>query len=345
MNRRKFLKTSAATGAVVLTGNLLKGGTQAYGAVKILEAEKITITIITDNYADALRMNYKIARRYFTKPTDSIYNMALHSEHGLACHIETVVNGQPHSFLFDYGVDFQGVSRNMELLNIDTKILEALGLSHGHFDHSGALVAILKSQKDKFPKGIPLYVGEEAFSERFLKIPIGLYSINVLKKEDIEVLGFVKVVEVKDPSPIVPGAYLTGRIERVTEYEKGAPYLLVKRGDKLERDQFLGEQALFFIVKGKGLVVLAGCAHPGIVNTVRHVQKVTGIEKVHAVIGGFHLVASNAETVKKTVTDIKALAPDYIVPTHCTGFEAITVFQKEMPRQFVLNTAGTKYVF
>jgi len=345
MNRRKFLKTSAATGAVVLTGNLLKGGTQAYGAVKILEAEKITITIITDNYSDALRMNYKIARRYFTKPTDSIYNMVLHSEHGLACHIETVVNGQPHSFLFDYGVDFQGVSRNMELLNIDTKVLEALGLSHGHFDHSGALVTLLKSQKDKFPKGIPLYVGEEVFLERFLKIPIGLYSINVLKKEDIEVLGFVKVVEVKDPSPIVPGAYLTGRIERVTEYEKGVPYLLVKRGDKLEPDDLMGEQSLVFNAKGKGLVVLSGCAHAGIVNTVRHAQKITGVEKVHAVIGGFHLTGAKPELIQRTIADIKAIAPDYIVPTHCTGYEAISAFSREMPDQFIINTVGTRYIF
>ena len=88
-----------------------------------------------------------------------------------------------------------------------------------------------------------------------------------------------------------------------------------------------------------------GCAHPGIVNTVKHVQKITGVQKVHAVVGGFHLVVSKPETVQKTVSDIKAMSPDYIVPTHCTGFEPIILFQKEMPKQFILNTAGTKYVF
>jgi 7,8-dihydropterin-6-yl-methyl-4-(beta-D-ribofuranosyl)aminobenzene 5'-phosphate synthase len=103
--------------------------------------------------------------------------------------------------------------------------------------------------------------------------------------------------------------------------------------------------ALFFIVKGKGLVILVGCAHPGIVNTVKHVQKITGNQKVHAVVGGLHLVGLKPELIQKTVTDIKTAAPDYIVPCHCTGYEAIGLFQKEMPKQLILNTAGTKFVF
>ena len=343
-NRRKYLKSSPETDIAVVARNLPKGNAEAYNAVKIPEAEKIVITIITDNYCDALRADYKIAQRYFSKPADPIYRMALHSEHGLACHIEAVVDGRPHSLLFDYGVDFQGVSRNMELLNIDFKALEALGLSHGHFDHSGALVALLKSQKEKFPKGICLYTGEGVFSERFLKLPNGLYNINVLKKEDIEALGFVKVIEIRDPSPIVSGAYLTGKIERVTEYEKGAPNLLVKKGGRLETDDFTGEQSLVLNARGKGLVVLSGCAHAGIVNTLKHAQKITGIEKIHAVIGGFHLTGAKPEVIQRTLADIKAINPDYIVPLHCTGHEAMTVFENEMPSQFILNTAGTRYL-
>ena len=99
-----------------------------------------------------------------------------------------------------------------------------------------------------------------------------------------------------------------------------------------------------FNAKGKGLVVLSGCAHRGIVNTVKHAQKMTGIEKVHAVIGGFHLTGAKPELIDKTVADIKAVRPDYIVPMHCTGYEAIGAFAREMPDQFILNTAGTKYI-
>ena len=90
--------------------------------------------------------------------------------------------------------------------------------------------------------------------------------------------------------------------------------------------------------------MLSGCAHRGIVNTVKHAQKMTGIEKVHAVIGGFHLTGAKPELIQKTIADIKAIGPDYIVPTHCTGFAAITAFAQAMPKQFILNTAGTKYI-
>lgn len=346
MSRREFLKASAATGALLIGGDLLKGqGSVAYGSVKIPEVEKIAITIITDNYYDALRPDYKIAKRYRMKPKGSIYNMNLHAEHGLAYHVETTVNGRPHCFLFDYGVDFQGVSRNMELLNIDFKTLEALGLSHGHFDHWGAFLALLNSHRENIPKGIPLFVGEEAFVERFFRTPTGVGSLELLRREEVEKLGFVKIVEIKDPTQIVPGAYLTGNIERVTDYEKGSPGLLIKRGDKFEQDNFIGEQGVVFNAKGKGLVVISGCAHVGIVNMVKQSQKITGIQKVHAVMGGFHLTGAKPEIIQRTIADIKAIGPDYIVPTHCTGYEAITAFQKEMPDQFILNTSGTRYLF
>ena len=95
--------------------------------------------------------------------------------------------------------------------------------------------------------------------------------------------------------------------------------------------------------KGKGLVVLTACAHRGVVNTVRHAQKMTGIDKVHAIIGGFHLTGASPELIEKTIADVKALRPDYVVPTHCTGFEAMTAFARAMPEQFILNTAGTRY--
>lgn len=352
MNRRDFLKTSAATGAVLMAGDILKGGTSvAYGSVKIPEIEKLVVTVITDNYYDCLRWNlnppdYKFVKRHMIIPGAS-----LHAEHGLAYYIETVVDGKTHSFMFDYGLDFQGVSKNMEILDLDVKKLEALGLSHGHFDHFENLISILRCNRTKIKKGIPLYVGEEAFGHRFVNLPVGLYdpsglnSLGQLNREEIETLGLVKIVEIKEPTPIVPGAYLTGNIERVTDYEKGSPILFIKKGDKMELDLFMGEQSLVFNLKGKGLVVLSSCAHAGIVNTVKHAQKMTGINKIHTVIGGYHLIGAPMPKIQKTIADIKAINPDYVVPMHCSGWEAISTFAKEMPKQFVINTAGTRYFF
>jgi 7,8-dihydropterin-6-yl-methyl-4-(beta-D-ribofuranosyl)aminobenzene 5'-phosphate synthase len=306
----------------------------AAGSVNIPELEKLTVTVITDNYYDCLRWNlyppdFNFVKRY----------------------IETLLNGKAHAFMFDYGLDFQGVSKNMELLDLDVRKLEALGLSHGHFDHYENLISILKHNKARIHKGMPLYVGEEAFAHRFVNLPSGRYDpsglndLGQLKRDEIEALNLVKIVEVKGPTPIVPGAYLTGNIERVTPYEKGSPILFIKRGDQMELDLFMGEQSLVFNLKGKGLVVLSSCAHAGIVNTVKHAQKITGINRVHTVIGGFHLIGAPMEKIQSTIEDIKAVNPDYIVPMHCTGWEAVTSFAKEMPKQFIINTVGTRYTF
>lgn len=92
-------------------------------------------------------------------------------------------------------------------------------------------------------------------------------------------------------------------------------------------------------------MVLSGCAHCGIVNTVKHAQKVSGTEKVHAIMGGFHLIVAKPEYIQSTVADIKAMKPDHIVGTHCTGFRAMMVLSKEMPSAFTINTSGTKYTF
>jgi 7,8-dihydropterin-6-yl-methyl-4-(beta-D-ribofuranosyl)aminobenzene 5'-phosphate synthase len=335
MNRREFIKTSAA----------------AHGSAGIPEVEALVVTVITDNYYDCLRSNLYPPEFKFVKRHMIIPGTSLHAEHGLAYHIETVANGKPHAFMFDYGLDSQGVSKNMDLLDLDLRSLEALGLSHGHFDHYENLISILKRNRTKIKKGIPLYVGDEAFAHRFVNLPkgpfdpSGLTSLGQLNREEIETLDLVKIIEVREPTPIVPGAYLTGNIDRITEYEKGSPILLIKRGEKMELDTFPGEQSLVFNLKGKGLVVVSSCAHAGIVNTVKHAQKIAGMNKVHAVIGGFHLIGAPTQKIQKTVDDIKAMNPDYIVPMHCSGWEAVATFAKEMPQQFVINTAGTKYIF
>jgi 7,8-dihydropterin-6-yl-methyl-4-(beta-D-ribofuranosyl)aminobenzene 5'-phosphate synthase len=309
-------------------------------AVTLPEIEKLVITVIVDNYYDRLRPSTDIIKRYYITPGTSI-----HAEHGLAYHIEAAVDGVSHAFLFDYGMDYSGVSNNMNLLDIDMKKVEALGLSHGHFDHWGNLVAMLKHEKKQLRKDIPLYVGAEAFAKRYTKKKDEIEDLDQLRQDDIERLGCVKIMNIKDPTPIVPGACLTGEIARKTEYEKGSQASLIQRGDTLEQDLFRGEQGLVFHVKNKGLVVVTSCAHAGVVNTVQHARTITGVEKVHAILGGFHLINAKPEVIEKTVADIKAIKPHYVVPMHCAGFEAAALFAREMPDQFILNTAGARYMF
>ena len=341
MDRREFLKLSMATGALLVAGEGVKAAVMAKEAPRVTEVDKVTIWVLTDNYYDALRPDSKITKRYRVVPGKSI-----HAEHGLAYYLETVVNGKTSACMFDYGLDPVGVMNNIAMLGLDLGKANAFSLSHGHFDHFMSAVSILKQNQSRIAGGTPFYVGEEAFARRYSLRPgtTEAADLGQLRKEDIEALG-LKVVEVKNPLQIIPGANFTGNIERVTAYEKTPPSLLIKRGEKPEPDDFRGEQALFFNVKGKGLVVLSGCAHVGIVNTVKHAQKVAGTDKIHAVMGGFHLINAKPEIIQNTVADIKAMKPDYIVPTHCTGFEAILAFNKEMPGEFILNTAGTQYTF
>jgi 7,8-dihydropterin-6-yl-methyl-4-(beta-D-ribofuranosyl)aminobenzene 5'-phosphate synthase len=303
-----------------------------------LAVDRLSLTVVTDNYYDALRPDPPIGKRFRAFPGASI-----HAEHGFSCHLETVSNGESHFFMFDYGLDSLGIINNMALLGIDPGMVDAFGLSHGHFDHWSGLLAML----GRASPGIHLYVGEEVFARRFSRRPGSddLIDLGRLEKEGIERQGIAEIVEAREPVEVIPGCYLTGKIERVTDYEQGSPNLIIQRGGTFEQDYFPGEQAVVCNVKGKGLVILSGCAHAGIVNTVKHAQHLTGIEEVHAVIGGFHLINAAPDRIEKTVSDMKHIAPDYIIPAHCTGFEAIALVASEMSEQFILNTAGTRYVF
>ncbi len=341
VSRREFLKYSAVTGVLLAAGDEIMESVMAHAATGVTEVDKLTVWVVTDNYYDLNRLDSNIAKRYRSNP-----EKAIHAEHGLSFYVETVVNGKTSTCMYDYGLYPLGVINNIELLGLDIGKTNAFSLSHGHFDHFIGAVSILKKNQSRIAVGTPFYVGEEAFARRYKQNPgaTELADIGQLLKEDIEALG-LKVVEVKTPLEIIPGAYFTGKIERVTDYEKLPTNLKVKRGEKIENDDFPGEQALFFNVKGKGLVVLSGCSHRGIVNAVTQAKKDAGIDKVHAVMGGFHLINAKPEIIQNTVAGIKAMKPDYILPTHCTGFEAIVAFSKEMPNEFVLNTAGTKYTF
>ncbi|HUH65711.1 MAG TPA: MBL fold metallo-hydrolase [Syntrophales bacterium] len=342
MDRREFIKLSIATGALLAAGDLTKtGDAMAKDTIKITEVDKLTIWVLADNFYDTNRKESKITKRYRVVPGKSI-----HAQHGLSYYVETAVNGKTSACMFDYGLDPLGVINNIELLGLDIGKTGAFSLSHGHYDHFVGAIGILKQYRSRITAGTPFFVGEEVFNRRYSLRPgrTEYDDLGQLSKEDLEGLG-VKVVEVKKPTQIIPGAYFTGNIDKVTDYEKVAPNYLIKRGEKQEKDDFRGEQAVCFNVKGRGIVLLSGCAHVGIVNTVRHAQKVSGVDKMHAVMGGFHLINVKQEIIEKTVADIKAMKPEYIVPTHCTGFEAMVSFNREMPNEFILNTTGTRYTF
>jgi 7,8-dihydropterin-6-yl-methyl-4-(beta-D-ribofuranosyl)aminobenzene 5'-phosphate synthase len=230
----------------------------------------------------------------------------------------------------------------MDKLAVDPNEMEAIVLSHAHMDHTGSLHPILQ----KISNPIPLAVHPDAFLyPRFLEGKDGSRRRfpRTLVREDLDRRN-VEILESKTPTPILDETILvTGEVEHTTEFEKGMPNALIERDGNLEPDPIKDDQALVMRLKGKGLVVISGCSHTGIVNTVRYAKKITAVQKVHAVLGGFHLSGAFYEKIlDQTINELKALEPAVIVPMHCTGRRAMDQFSREFPSAFVLNSVGSK---
>jgi 7,8-dihydropterin-6-yl-methyl-4-(beta-D-ribofuranosyl)aminobenzene 5'-phosphate synthase len=167
-----------------------------------------------------------------------------------------------------------------------------------------------------------------------------------LTREAVSAAG-MKLVESRLPLTLSDGGVLfLGEIPRRTDFERGFPIAFYQENGLETWDAIEDDTSLVMHVKGKGLVVLSGCAHSGIVNTVLYAREVTGIEKVHAVMGGFHLAGPLFEAIiGRTAEELKKLDPAYIIPTHCTGRKAIAYMEREMGDRFILNMSGTKLTF
>jgi 7,8-dihydropterin-6-yl-methyl-4-(beta-D-ribofuranosyl)aminobenzene 5'-phosphate synthase len=311
-------------------------------ANRLKEVDSVEVITLIDNYVDVLLRNLPGVTRPPLAIKGNIPSDTMLAEHGLSLMITVKRDKKSHCILFDCGYTKIGVPHNMQMLGINPRQIEAIVLSHGHMDHTGALYPIAKS----LGKSIPLILHPDAFiSPRFFGLDDGrkLMFPQTLIKKDIENIG-LKIVEKRSPSLMADSMIaVTGEVERVTGFEKGLPNASMERNGKIEQDMILDDQALVIRVKEKGLVIISGCSHAGIINTVFYAKAITGVDKIHAVLGGFHLSGPIFEPIiEKTITEFKEIKPEIITPMHCTGWEAIKRFSEEFPSSFVLNGVGTK---
>jgi len=286
----------------------------------------------------------------------------LASEFGLSMHVESRRGTQTRNILMDFGYTPEALINNIELSGIDPSRLDALVLSHGHYDHFGGLVGFLHNYRSKLKPKLPFYVGgEDCFCSREWTGPPVRGDFGTLDRRALQAAN-VSVTYAEGPSLIADHGFTPGQIG-LRSFEKVLSPTAMKIGvagglgcyaDKLpenERtqarvpDQFRHEISAVFNLKGKGLILLTSCSHRGVVNAIKQAQAASGVDKVHAVIGGFHLAPYPQEYVQQTIAALKEIDIDHIIPLHCTGEPFYDLARSELPGKILRSYTGTRFVF
>lgn len=320
--------------------------------VRLKRADCLEIFCLMDNCVDftssierreVQNVRMWVAKRMGEKWVKQRFHLPI-AEHGLSLLITVHRDDEAHKVLFDTGVSPKGALLNAKGMGINLKDIEAIVLSHGHYDHFGGLLSFIKAIGKR---DLPIIVHEDMFKVRGVADKNG----NVRKYPDFPSESQIKpavFVKTKTPHLLAEDMILvSGEIPRRTDFERGYLQQRALVNGVWQPDPWIwDDRALAVDVKGKGLVVVSGCAHAGIINTILHVKEITGASKIHAVIGGFHLSGREGEErIGKTVEMLKNFNPEIIVPMHCTGWRAAFAIAEAMPKAFVWNSVGNLYTF
>lgn len=259
---------------------------------------------------------------------------ALLGEHGFSA----LVEADGFRLLFDTGAG-RAIIPNTQSLGLDLSQVNAVVVSHGHYDHTGGLPPVLSRMDD-----VPVYLGTEAWAAKFALLPDGSerWIGMPAARDELEKSG-AKFETVEGPRELHPGVILTGPIPRTTDFEAVEPILRVKKGEELVQDQVSEDQAL--ILKGEeGITVLTGCAHAGVVNTLTYAMQLTGASRVHGLIGGFHLLFASEERLDKTVAFFRQAGLKMLAPCHCTGFRALAELHRRVGELMVPVGSGSVFL-
>lgn len=313
--------------------------------VALAPVDAAHVTILVDNYVDTLLAGSDVAHRPALR-WEQFGREQLRAEHGYALLLTVRMGAREYSILYDAGLGRDTVQHNMDVLEIRPGELRAVVLSHGHADHHGGLEGIIRRIGRR---GLPLVLHPDAWKERKVVFPTGAeFHLPPPSHNDLDREG-VQIVEERGPSLLLDGAVLiTGQVERVTEFEKGFPVQQARTADGgWEPDIWVwDDQGVVVHVKDKGLVVLSSCSHAGVVNVLKHAQRITGIDKIYAFMGGMHLTGAIMEAaIAPTLDAMEALAPDIIVPGHCTGWKATHLLAQRLPAAYIQPGIGTRFHF
>lgn len=251
--------------------------------------------------------------------------------------LSILVEADNHRILLDTGTTFSA-AYNAIVLGVDLSQIDKIVFSHGHFDHTGGLLHILRMMK----REVEVIAHPDIWAAKYVKHPEEAeeYIGVPFPKEAAETLG-ASFNLTKEPVWISENIVTSGEIPMITEYEKIDPILYVKEKGELKPDPLWDDQALF-LKSEKGLIIILGCAHRGIINTIRHAQKLTGVEPVYAVIGGTHLVSASPQRMDLTIAELLSFGIKRLGVSHCTGLPASAILAHMFGGAFFFNNAGTR---
>jgi 7,8-dihydropterin-6-yl-methyl-4-(beta-D-ribofuranosyl)aminobenzene 5'-phosphate synthase len=322
----------------------------AVDPVHLEPVDELVVTTLVDNTFDALlgpapgvaRVSFDAARVAAPQFAEGGTVVGLVAEHGFAALVTVRRGDRTSTVLFDTGLSPHGMTENAARLDVDWSAVQAVVLSHGHFDHAGGFAGLARATRS-----LPMTVHPGIWSERRLAVP-GLepFAFPTLSRRALEGEGF-EVLERRQPSLLLDGSVLaTGEVDRVTEFERGMPppHQALVDGTWVHDPLVVDDQALVVHVRDRGLVVLTGCGHAGAVNIARHALRLTGVDRLHGLLGGLHLGGPAFEPViAPTVAALADLAPSLLVPGHCTGWRAQHALAAAFPDAWVPGSVGSTY--
>ncbi len=323
--------------------------------IELAPVDHVEITILVDNLTDPLLVDRDAVTRVNwpkalagalatatsrTSPLSGVPD-ALIAEPGFSALVRIDRGGRRRTLLFDTGVSPNGMVENMRRLGIAPAEIEVVVLSHGHWDHVTGIEGLARSLG---AAQMPVMIHPEFWNRRRIRFP-GLEpaQLPATSRSALEDMGFT-IIEDRQPSFLLDGAALiTGEVDRTTSFETGFHgHEALRHGAWHADPLILDDQALVLSLGERGLVVISGCGHAGIVNTVRYAQKLTGTGAIAAIIGGFHLSGPMFEPIiDPTVDALAALSPALLVPAHCTGWKAVQRIATRLPDAFAISTVGT----